>query len=118
MVRDFWFTGCHGCVGMAASLKPIVSCYKPNPNGVFISMSIDRNRDLWLKSLEDGKYCCKDEINLMAGMGQESPIYKHYNLQGCPTLIVISKTGRIISVTPPDPRIDVAAFKAFIDKYL
>lgn len=118
VVLDFWFTGCHGCVDMAASLKPIISFYKPNSHVVFISVSIDRNKDLWLKSVEKETYSSKDEINLLAGMDRESTIYQHYNLQGCPTLIVISKTGRILSVTPPDPRIDAAGFKAFINTNL
>jgi thiol-disulfide isomerase/thioredoxin len=118
VIMDFWFTGCHGCVGMGAVLKPIALFYKSNPNVVFISMCIDRNRDLWLKSLEEEKYCSKDEINLLAGMDRESSIYKHYDLQGCPTLIVISKEGKIISAAPPDPRIDAGVFKTFINKYL
>jgi len=118
VIMDFWFTGCHGCVGMGAVLKPIALFYKSNPNVVFISMSIDRNRDLWLKSLEEEIYCSKDEINLLAGMDRESSIYKHYDLQGCPTLIVISKEGKIISAAPPDPRIDAGVFKTFINKYL
>ncbi|MBB3058278.1 TlpA family protein disulfide reductase [Mucilaginibacter gotjawali] len=118
VVMDFWFTGCHGCVVMAESLKPIVSYYKSNPNIVFVSISIDGNKELWLKSLHEEKYCNTDEINLLAGMDRESSIYKHYNIQECPTLIVISKTGKIISAAPPDPRIDEEAFKALIDKYL
>lgn len=118
VIMDFWFTGCSGCVNMGAALKPMVLFYKSNPNIVFISISIDRNKDMWLKSLGDEIYCGKDEINLLAGMDRESLIYKHYDLQACPALIIISKEGKVLSAAPPDPRIDAELFKAFINKNL
>lgn len=118
MVMDFWFTGCEGCMGMAKSLKPIISFFKSNPEVVFITVSLDRFKLMWLRSLADEKYCSKDEINLLAGMDRQSPIVKHYNIQGCPTLIIISKAGKIVSVAPPDPRTDPTAFVAMIKRSL
>ncbi|EHQ25556.1 TlpA family protein disulfide reductase [Mucilaginibacter paludis] len=118
VVMDFWFTGCEGCIGMAAKLKPIISSFKANPDVIFITVSLDRNKTMWLKSLAAEKYSGKSEINLLAGMDRQSAIVKHYNIQGCPTIIIISKDGKIISVAPPDPRTDSKAFIAMVKQSL
>lgn len=118
VVMDFWFTGCEGCIGMAAQLKPIISSFGANHDVVFITVSLDRNKTMWLKSLAAENYSSKSEINLLAGMDRQSPIVKHYNIQGCPTLIVISKNGKIISVAPPDPRTDAKALIAMVKQSL
>jgi cytochrome oxidase Cu insertion factor (SCO1/SenC/PrrC family) len=118
VIIDFWFTGCQGCTQMAESLKEIIPLYKINPQIVFLTISSDKNKEVWKKSLFDERYSSNDEINLLAIEGQQSPIIKHYNINSYPSLIVISKNGTIITTSPPDPRFDKRAFKDFIGKYL
>jgi len=119
IVLDFWYTGCHNCAIQYTALKPIISGYKANPNIVFITVSIDGNKNKmsWLKSLEQEIYSGKDEINLLA-QGKEDNLIKYYNITGYPTLIVISKEGNVISTSPPRPAEDATAFKTFLNTYL
>jgi thiol-disulfide isomerase/thioredoxin len=118
VVIDFWFDGCAGCKGMAPVLKSIVEHYKPNPNIVFLSVCTDRNIDLWKKSVKEELYCSKDEINLLAQNGNQSEIIKYFNVNAYPTLVIMSKDGKLISTAPPDPRIDAQKFIEFIDDHL
>lgn len=116
IVMDFWFTGCSGCLIMAEKLKPIIASYKKNPKIVFISVSCDRDKNLWLSSIENGKYCNQNEINLLANNGFDSKIIQYYNIDAFPSLIIISKKGKIISTSPPDPRTNHASFINFINQ--
>ncbi|MBK0380066.1 TlpA family protein disulfide reductase [Mucilaginibacter segetis] len=118
LVIDFWFTGCHGCLEMAETLKPIAASYKSNPNIVFASISIDRNKSLWLKSLQSERYCSEDEINLMEGLYGNSAFIRHYNINEYPTLLIISKKGKVLSIAPPDPRSKSSLFEKFINQNL
>jgi peroxiredoxin len=105
VVMDFWFTGCSGCADLAKELKPIVAGFSGNRNLVFISVCVDKDRQRWLTSVEQEKYCSKDEINLFTeGKGWTHDIVKHYNITSYPRLLVISKNGRIVSTAPPIPR--------------
>lgn len=115
IVMDFWYTGCINCVELAEKLKPIVREFKSNPGIVFLSVSIDgdKNRQVWLRSLALERYSSPDEINLLA-QGKDAEIIKHYNIQGYPTLLVISKEGRVITLRPPDPRTDSQGFVRFL----
>jgi thioredoxin-related protein len=99
-------------------LKSIVEHYKPNPNIVFLSVCTDRNIDLWKKSVKEELYCSKDEINLLAQNGNQSEIIKYFNVNAYPTLVIMSKDGKLISTAPPDPRIDAQKFIEFIDDHL
>jgi len=117
LVIDFWFTGCHGCLNMAETLKPIAAFYKSNPNVVFATISIDWNKDGWLKSLQSEKYCSDDEINLLEGIRGQSSFVKHYHINEYPTLLIISKEGKVLSVTPPDPS-NTEVFKQFLNQFL
>jgi thiol-disulfide isomerase/thioredoxin len=104
VVMDFWFTGCLGCRLLAEQMKAIVQHYSTNKNVVFITVSIDKNKEVWLKSLKDETYTTKHEINLFTnGLGEQHPIIEFYNIHGYPTLIIISKDGKLISSAPPRP---------------
>lgn len=104
IVLDFWFTGCGACANLAEEMKPIIKDYKKN-NVVFISISIDLAKKGWLKSVNEEKYSDKDEVNLYtSGLGDRHPVIKYYNIQGYPTLILISKEGKVISTSLPMPR--------------
>ncbi|NHA02505.1 TlpA family protein disulfide reductase [Mucilaginibacter sp. HC2] len=118
IIIDFWFTGCHGCLGMAEALKPIIESYKSNPHIAFVSISIDRDKNLWIKSLKEEMYSSKYEINLLEGMNGHSSFVKNYNIDSYPTLLIISKQGKIITTSPPDPRTDKTSFIDFLTQHL
>lgn len=94
---DFWFTGCGGCAYYYTNtLKKVVNTFKNNKEIVFISISIDKNRETWLKSIQEHKYTSPDAINLYTdGLGSQHDFIKGNNIIGYPTMILLSKDGRI-----------------------
>ena len=105
LLLDFWFTGCANCILIQPWLKKIEERFK-NDSICFVSISTDKDKNRWLKSIKEGKYTTPGSINLFTeGKGENHPIIKHYCIMGYPTLILINKDGKL-SATPIDPRID------------
>lgn len=98
---DFWFTGCSACKVLSDSLeKDVIPKFKEKPVS-FISIGLDKDKDKWLKSLADGGYSAHGSINLFTeGLAFDHPLVKYYNIQGCPSLLLIDKYGFIVSVSP------------------
>lgn len=96
---DFWFTGCGGC---AFYFKHIVSKleehYKDNPNIVFLTVSIDTDKSIWIKGLNSGIYTSHNIINLFTGdSGISHPIIKQLNVNSYPHPLLIDRKGQIFS---------------------
>ncbi|MCW3087591.1 MAG: hypothetical protein JWQ78_977, partial [Sediminibacterium sp.] len=101
---DLWFTGCTACIKLHRALKPVKSAVKGDPDIVFLSISIDTDRQKWLKSVDGGLYTDKESINLYtAGMGNNHPFLRHYHFTACPKTMVIDAAGKIFSADPPWP---------------
>jgi peroxiredoxin len=100
---DIWFTGCFSCMRLAKEIKENVwPEFKTNHDIIFVSISMDRNKEQWLKSVREEKYGLKDFINLYTnGNGLDDPFCKYYGIQGAPATMVIDKNGRIYSTSPP-----------------
>ncbi|WP_268225638.1 TlpA family protein disulfide reductase [Sinomicrobium oceani] len=100
---DIWFTGCGGCANLAAQVdKMVYPKFKENPDVVFVSVSFDKNRETWLKSVREEKYGLKEYINLYTdGLGLDHPFMKYYEVQGGPTTMLIDRRGKIYSSAPP-----------------
>lgn len=94
---DFWFTGCHACSMLyQEDISEIEELYLDNNSIVFISISIDQDKDKWLKSINKGLYTSSAAINLYTGgRGHKDPVIDNYNVSGYPTLFLIDKKGRI-----------------------
>lgn len=101
VVLDFWFTGCSGCVDFYnKTLRPLEEVYNDTSKFVFISISLDKEYEIWNKSLQNNLYTGKGALNLYTnGKGSDDPIIAHYKITGCPTFVVIDKKGitRLIS---------------------
>jgi len=118
LIVDFWFTGCHACLDLYGHLKSIIESFKNNPNLKFVSICVDKNRQTWLQSLAKQAYTTNDEINLLGENGWQSSIIQFYNIQSFPTLILISKQGKIITTAPPDPRYEGDKFIKMVENNL
>ena len=99
---DFWYTGCSNCVHYYEDvLSKVETLFKNNPSVVFITINIDKSKEDWLKALRGEliyRYTSSDAINLNTGVeGQDAPIFKFYNIQGCPRPLLIDKQGKIFS---------------------
>ncbi len=109
---DFWFTGCTGCRRYYQDvLSTVEAKYKDNSDLVFISISVDDNKKIWLNSINDvngnSKYTSTGVINLFTeGKGAKHPIIYSYKVEGYPRPVLIDKSGRIFSTNENDLRFD------------
>lgn len=100
---DFWFTGCSGCLQLASALKPVKHYFKNNKKLVFLSVSVDKSKAIWLRSIKEGKYTQSGATNLYTGeLNRDHPLIKYYNITSYPTLYVV-KDRKMFEAHPPRP---------------
>ncbi len=92
---DVWATTCGPCCAEIPHLEKLVEHYKNDDRIEFISVSIDDNRDAWLKKLAKDKPQCKQYIS--------DDIMGKYSIMGIPMFIMIGKDEKIITVSAPRP---------------
>lgn len=96
LVLDFWYTGCFACARTYKVINPIIKEFEGKPVK-FISISEDKIRDVWIKSIHSGVYTDPKHINLSAGkMGATHPLFRYFQINAYPTVILIDKNGKII----------------------
>jgi cytochrome oxidase Cu insertion factor (SCO1/SenC/PrrC family) len=102
---DFWFSGCVGCSKMTPALREIEEAFSKDSNIVFVSVSVDKDKGQWARSIKQAKYTTGNGINLYTG-GQSDvhPMIKSYNISNYPELILIDAEGKIVANPVPDPR--------------
>lgn len=101
---DFWFTGCGHCENYYKDiLSPVKKHFTNNKEVVFLSISIDRDKNVWLKSILKGSYTSTESINLYTN-GQQSkhPIITKNNISSFPTVILLKKAGQIKFFNSPN----------------
>jgi thiol-disulfide isomerase/thioredoxin len=94
---DFWYTGCGACVKFYQNkLSKIEEEYKDS-DVVFVTVSIDKNKELWQKSINSGNYTSPNVTNLLTnGLGASHPILSSYGVASFPRPVLIGKDGRIV----------------------
>ena len=93
---DFWFSGCKGCAEYYNEVvDKVEQAYKNNKEVVFISISLDANKDNWEKSVQRNLYTSADIINLYKATS--SPVVKQFFVSACPHPLLIDSEGRIFS---------------------
>ncbi|MBB5645782.1 cytochrome oxidase Cu insertion factor (SCO1/SenC/PrrC family) [Pedobacter cryoconitis] len=104
---DFWYTGCSGCTLYYQDLlSKVEKDFQDNKKIVFISVSIDRDKEKWLKSIKDGKYTSPHAVNLYTnGLGSNHAILKQLAVYSYPRPIVIDKQGKLYNNSRTDLRI-------------
>ena len=108
---DMWFTGCAGCIQVAKGLPKVEKAFTDNANVVFVSLSIDKNKQSWLKSIHSeqnskGTYFITPKTLYLytSGTGSDNEFIKRYNASNAyPCIILISKKGTMYSSSPPRP---------------
>ncbi|EOZ98909.1 thioredoxin family protein [Indibacter alkaliphilus LW1] len=98
---DFWFTGCHACVLYNGNvLTPVEHHFEDSEEVVFLGVSVDTDREKWLKSIEGGKYAPQGTTHLYTGgMGSDHPLVKYFSFQGFPSQVLLNREGKIVETT-------------------
>lgn len=97
VLLDFWFTECPACISLSELMeKEVLPKYKDRDDLVYITVNVDKEKDKWLNSIASGKYTSAKSINLhVEGPKSNSEIIKRYKISAYPTLIIITKDGRM-----------------------
>nr|WP_237249481.1 TlpA disulfide reductase family protein [Sphingobacterium faecale] len=96
VVVDMWYTGCMPCKVLGKELKAMHSELAHMDDVVFLSLSVDRQKDLWLRSLEEGEYTHDQAVNLWIGeLAMKHPIAEYYSILGYPQLMIVDKEGNL-----------------------
>ncbi len=113
VLLDFWFTGCTFCARLSKKMGQEVLPYiKAKDNLVYVSISIDKDKAKWIKSLASGEYTHGTNINLTTGKsGNGHPIISHYKIMNYPTLILVDRNGNIV-----DANMNYTESKTIIDR--
>jgi cytochrome oxidase Cu insertion factor (SCO1/SenC/PrrC family) len=121
-IIDFWFTGCTGCVQMAPAMRKVEEYFANDTNIVFLSISIDKNKDQWRKSIQQGKYTSGGGVQLYTGgEGSKHDIIKKLLVESYPTFEIIDPNGLFVKYDKKkvDPRNDNGkSMREFLQKQL
>jgi thiol-disulfide isomerase/thioredoxin len=94
---DFWFTGCSACVDFYKStLKQVEEQYRNNTNVVFLSISIDIDKSVWVRSLKNDQYTSSDAVNWYTGkLSSTHPLIKYFGIAGYPHQLLIGSDNKV-----------------------
>lgn len=95
---DFWFTGCGGCMQYYKhNVSKAENKFENSEDVVFVTISIDGNKDKWLQGLRSGEYTSAKAINLYTnGQGVAHPIIKRLNIIAYPFSIILDREGKLL----------------------
>ncbi|WP_159478078.1 peroxiredoxin [Dyadobacter sp. 3J3] len=93
---DFWFTGCGGCTDYFSKVLSKAEEHFEGKDIVFVTISGDLGKPLWLRSVKSGTYVSDKSVNLFTeGKGFKHPAISHYNFESYPSLLLIDRNGKI-----------------------
>jgi hypothetical protein len=96
---DCWYTGCTGCAIYYRHFKDNIEPYfRDSQNFKVISINLDPNKKIWLKSIYENRYTDVEHINLFAAAKEyiHSDFLDHYGISGAPFTLLIDKNGKIL----------------------
>lgn len=93
LLIDFWASWCSPC--RAANPKMLELYNKYHEKGIeFLGVSLDKNRDDWLKAIEDDGLIWTNVSDLNFW---DNEISRYFGIRGIPTTLLIDPEGRIIA---------------------
>lgn len=111
---DVWATWCGPCKGEIPHLIKLEEAYHDNPNIVFMSVSVDKSKDIdkWKQMLKDKGM---GGVQLFAG-DRSDEIMKPYKITGIPRFMLFDKEGKVVNADAPRP--SSGEIKALLDATL
>lgn len=107
---DIWATWCGNCWNEFPYIRKLEEKYKEK-NIVFISISIDKDKEAWAKTIAEKKL---PGVQLLAHSSDDS-FLKEYAVYGVPRYILLDKEGKIINYSTPWPS-EEEAIAALLEK--
>lgn len=92
VLLDFWASWCVPCRFENKNLVKVYADYKDKGFEI-LSLSVDSDRDAWLKAIGEDKLVWKHVIDQKA---RESDVYKLYTVGGIPMNFLMDKEGKIV----------------------
>lgn len=96
---DVWATWCGPCIYEIPFLKTLEADYHDR-NIVFLSYSIDEDKDAWLKFVPENEL---GGVQIIGNNGWKSQLCLDYKVRGVPTFMMFDPDGKIISVKMTRP---------------
>jgi thiol-disulfide isomerase/thioredoxin len=94
---DVWASWCGPCIAQIPALQDLEKDYH-DKNITFLSISVDTDKDSWLKILSD-----KNLGGVQLWADGWSDITKSYAIFGIPRFLLFDQGGKIISTDAPRP---------------
>lgn len=103
VILDFWYTGCFACIKLKKEMAGIWEKYKANDKVSFVSISIDKDKEEWKRSILTKRYTEPEAINLYTnGIGKNHPLISKQQITSYPRVYLL-KGGKIYSANMPYP---------------
>ena len=90
---DFWAAWCGPCRGENPNVVAVFNDYKDKGFTVF-GVSLDREKDAWLKAIEDDGLAWTQVSDLAYWQNEAAKLYA---IQSIPSSLLVDKTGKIIA---------------------
>jgi thiol-disulfide isomerase/thioredoxin len=93
LLLDFWYTGCGACVKF---YRDILSGLEAefSHDITIVSISTDRDKETWMRSIESGKYTSDEALNFYAGPDHE--ILRTFQISAFPRPILLASDLKAI----------------------
>lgn len=104
---DFWATWCSPCQAQLTHSQGLVERYKDNDDIIFLFISVDTEKEEWLKSLKD---------NPMKGIQIHEPnlIPRNFAIEGLPNYFIIDKNGRVAFNSRISTKVDAESMITYL----
>lgn len=109
ILLDFWASWCAPCREENPNVVKQYNTFK-NKNFTILGVSLDGNRDLWLKAIKDDNLTWSHVSELKQW---DSNVVKQYSIEGIPTSFLLDTEGKIIA-----KNLRGAELEAFLSKTL
>ncbi len=97
IVIDIWATWCGPCKREAPYYKRLAEDYT-NQNVVFISLSVDEDKNAWKTQVSGG-----ERVIQLWAKNSQAEVMKGYNVSTIPRFMLIDNKGRIVNAQMPPP---------------